>query len=249
MVPDTESTWTAGEGWAHASIAQTQESKWGAFMAAAASPRPLGQSHEGSCATPPNVASHNTIMSFGYVLGRVAEGRPSISVLDWGGGLGHYYVYSRVLMPNLVCDYVVKDLPGTCAAGRRLLPNVTFTSEADVAFSRRYDLVFASSSMHYSRDPYRLLGSLCASADKWLMITRTPIIEHHDDFVVVQRPHVYGYLSEYPGWFMNRKRLLTHVASQGFVLEREFVVGEAAHVPNAPEDAQYAGFLFRRPSC
>jgi putative methyltransferase (TIGR04325 family) len=247
MVANSADAWTAHEGWGHRSIVETQRDKWNGFLQSAARPRPLGRSHEAaSGAAPMDVAAHNTIMTFGYVLARAAHGKRGISVLDWGGGLGHYYVYARELLPEVALDYVVKDLPSLCAAGVELLPDVTFAHDESVALSRRYDLVFASSSVHYAQDHYNLIDRLCESTGGWLLITRTPMIEDHDDFVVVQRPHAYGYMTEYAGWFMNRSRLLKHMASRGFCLEREFVVGEAAHVPNAPEDAQYAGFLFRR---
>ena len=78
------------------------------------------------------------------------------------------------------------------------------------------------------------------------MLTRLPIVEEHDDFVVIQRPHAYGYMTEYAGWFLNRRRLIDFVTGRGFVLDREFLVAERPHVPNAPEQAQYGGFLFRR---
>jgi putative methyltransferase (TIGR04325 family) len=248
MVPDTDSAWTAYEGWAHRSIVEAQRSKWNGFIRAAARPRPLGQSHEAAADVPPNVASHNTVMSFGYALALAARGTDRLRVLDWGGGLGHYYVYARELLPEIALDYVVKDLPGLCAAGRELLPDVAFVSNDDEALAQRYDLVFASSSLHYARHHYRLLDRLCDSAARWLMVTRAPMIQQHDDFVVVQRPHMYGYMTEYAGWFMNKDRFLNHIAARGLALEREFVVGEAAHVPNAPENAQFAGFLFSRPA-
>jgi putative methyltransferase (TIGR04325 family) len=246
MVPNNNAAWAGHEGWGHASIVETQRAKWDTFMLSVAKPQPLGQSHEGTTGGPPDVATHNTIMTFGYVLGRVAGRRDGVSILDWGGGLGHYYVYARELFPDVAWDYVIKDMPGLCAAGQRLLPKVKFVADDGEALSRRYDLVFASSSVHYARDHYTLIDRLCESARGWLMITRVPMIRHHDDFVVVQRPHIYGYMTEYAGWFMNRTRFVDHVTSRSFVLEREFAVGEAAHVPNAPEHGQYAGFLFRR---
>jgi len=58
----------------------------------------------------------------------------------------------------------------------------------------------------------------------------------------------YGYLTEYPGWFMNRRRFIEFVAARGFNVEREFLVAEQPYVPNAPETAHYLGFLFRRSS-
>ena len=248
MVADTEEVWTAHEGWMHDSILKTQLGKWQDFLRSVEGPRALGQSHEASAGAELDYATHNTIMSFGYVLGRVAEQRAAASVLDWGGGLGHYYVYARALFPGLKLDYVIKDFPGFCVAGERLLPNATYLSDEGRALARSYDLVFASSSLHYTRDYYGLLGRLCDSAAEWLMITRAPIVQRSGDFVVVQRPYMYGYMTEYPGWFVNRQRLLDFVFAHGFVLERQFLVAEEPNVPNAPEQARYYGFLFRRAS-
>jgi putative methyltransferase (TIGR04325 family) len=133
-----------------------------------------------------------------------------------------------------------------CGAGASLLPEVTFVSDESEALSQSYDFVFASSSVHYTRDHYHLLERLCGCASNWLMITRTPFVEKADDFVVVQRPYMYGYMTEYPGWFMNRTKMLDFVSGCGFGLIRQFIVAEQPNVPNAPEPAQYFGFLFRR---
>jgi putative methyltransferase (TIGR04325 family) len=127
-----------------------------------------------------------------------------------------------------------------------LLPEVVFVSDEQRALSRQYDFVFASSSVHYTRDRYGLLERLCSCAREWLMLTRMPFVERSAEFVVVQRPHRYGYMTEYPGWFMNRPRLLEFMRQQGFSLERQFLVAEQPNVPNAPEQAHYYGFLFRR---
>jgi putative methyltransferase (TIGR04325 family) len=121
-----------------------------------------------------------------------------------------------------------------------------FTSDEAQALGRSYDLVFASSSLQYSRDLYGVLASLCDAAAAWLMVTRSPFVDHHDDFIVVQRPHRYGYLTEYPAWFINRPRFVAAVQARGLRLEREFMVGEEPDVANAPEQCRYRGFLFRR---
>lgn len=246
MVADTDDVWTAHDGWVHDSILRTQFDKWPDFLRSVEGPKPLGQSHEAAAGAAADYATHNTIMSFGYALGRVVQGREAASVLDWGGGLGHYYAYARALFPDLKLDYVIKDFPGFCEAGSKLLPNAKFLSDESEALSRSYDFVFASSSLPYTRDLYGLVAKLCNSAADWLMITRTPMIEHHDDFVVVQRPHLYGYMTEYAGWFINRRRLVDFVVARGFSLERQFLVAEEPNVPNAPERSFDCGLLFRR---
>lgn len=244
MVP--ESAWTETEGWSHPSIVNTQTEKWPGFIASIKSPLPLGQSHEAPPGAPVDVSTHNTILTFGYVVGRAAAAQSALSILDWGGGLGHYAAYTQALHPDLQIDYVVKDLPCMAEAGRNLMPGATFVSDDESAFARSYDLVLASSSLQYHRDIYGYLARLCDCAAGWLMVTRTPFIEHHDDFVVTQRPHRYGYLTEYPCWFLNLDRFLNFVTGRGFVLEREFLLGERPYVPNAPEQCRYGGFLFKR---
>ena len=193
-----------------------------------------------------NISEHNIVMTFGYALGRVAGRRGTVRILDWGGGSGHYYALARALRPDIDLDYTIKDLPHLCALGRELNPGCRYVESEDAALARQYDLVFASSSIHYSRDVHGLVRRLCAAADPWLMITRQPIVERHDDFVVLQRPHAYGYHTEYPGWFLNRRRLLATVRSQGLELEREFLLDHQPQVRNAPEQCRFAGFLFRR---
>jgi putative methyltransferase (TIGR04325 family) len=245
-VPNSDAVWTAAEGWSHMSIVDTQRSKWSDFIKSVETPRPFGVSHEAAPGATPDVSPHNAVMTFGYALGLALAGQNAASVLDWGGGLGHYAVYARALYPGARFDYVVKDLESLCDAGRALLPDVTFISDENAALSRQYDLVFASSSLHYTRDFYGLLGKVCASAGRYLMVTRIPVVSEHDDFVVVQRPHRYGYLTEYAGWFVNRKRLISFIEGCGFCFEREFLLGERPAVPNAPEQCVYGGFLFER---
>jgi putative methyltransferase (TIGR04325 family) len=245
-MPDSEQVWSADVGWEHPSIVETQRSKWNAFLASVERPRPMGVSHEAPPDAPIDVGPHNTIMTFGYALGRAMAAHSSLSVLDWGGGLGHYYVFARALYPDVKFDYVVKDLPHMCDVGRDLLPDAEFVSDENAALARQYDIVFASSSVQYARDLYGLLARLAAAASGWILITRSPFVDTHDDFVVVQRPHAYGYMTEYAGWFINRKRFVDFICEQGFTLEREFLLAEAPFVPNAPEAGRFCGFLFRR---
>jgi hypothetical protein len=61
---------------------------------------------------------------------------------------------------------------------------------------------------------------------------------------VVQRPREYGYETEYPGWFINRRELLDAAAEAGLEHRREFLIMERPVVPGAPEQCEYRGFLF-----
>ncbi|MGA3029988.1 MAG: hypothetical protein ABSE58_04510 [Candidatus Limnocylindrales bacterium] len=85
---------------------------------------------------------------------------------------------------------------------------------------------------------------MAAVTHKCMYVTRMPIVEHVPSFVVLQRPYGHGYHAEYPGWFLNRDEFLGEAAGVGLKLLREFLISERAVVPNAPEAADYRGFLF-----
>jgi putative methyltransferase (TIGR04325 family) len=233
-------------GWDSESVASTQLSRWAAFVDSANGADPFGRSHESAVADL-DYALHNTVMSFAYVLARAAYKRDRLSVLDWGGGIGHYYVYARALMPDLVLDYTCFDLPSLAEGGRSVLPQVSFPTSEEAALSRRYDLVVASSSLQYSQDWRAKLAGLANVCDGYVYVTRQPFVQHAPSFVVVQHPYRHGYATEYPGWFLNEGEFLGFAVELGLTLVREFLIQERPPVPNAPEQADYRGFLFVAP--
>ena len=245
-LPEGAAAWDRYPGWDHPSVAETQRAKWPAFRAALAEPRPLGMAPGGWTTEPRDIGVHNTLLSFGYVLARAARGRERLSMLDWGGGSGHYAALARALLPETAIDYTCRDLPLLSALGREMEPQGRFIDDDEVALSRRYDLVLASSSLHYRRDMHTLLARLCAASGEWLLITRLPVVENAADFAVLQRPWVHGYRTQYVCWFVNRGRLVEAVKNGGFHFVREFLVDERPFVPGAPEQCRYGGFLFQR---
>ncbi len=233
-----------GVGWLHDSIAATQRAKWADFERSVGGPGPLGVAHEASYSSSQDYSAHNTMMSFAYVLARAAHNRDKLSILDWGGGLGHYAMIARAILPEVALDYVVHDLPSLCSAGRELCPDVTFSSEETATFARRYDLVFASSSLQYVPHWRRQMTMLAAASERWLYLTRLPTVSSVPSFVVVQRPGRYGYDTEYIGWVFNRDELYMHARSRNLILDREFLVAERPGIAGAPEQCECRGLLF-----
>jgi putative methyltransferase (TIGR04325 family) len=233
------------QGWNVESVATSQRRKWPRFVSLATGNGPLGISHEAAMPVNTDHGAHATIMSFGYVAALASRHADALSVLDWGGGVGHYGVLARTLLPGVALEYHCKDLPLLCEAGRELQPEAAFHTDETSCFSRRYDLVMASGSLHYSRDWRATMQALAAAAESWLYLTRIPLVERSPSFVVRQRPSKYGYDTEYCGWFLNRGEILDHAAAIGLSLMREFLVAESPQVENAPERCRYGGFLFR----
>jgi putative methyltransferase (TIGR04325 family) len=234
-------------GWDSESVVSTQLSRWGQFVESAEGVGPFGRSHE-SAAAGLDYSLHNTVMSFAYVLARAAHKRDHLSILDWGGGIGHYYIYARALMPEVDLDYSCYDLPSLAKGGGSLLPGVSFPTNEEAALSRRYDLVIASSSLQYSRDWRTKLAALAGVCSEYLYVTRQPFVQRAPSFVVVQHPFRHGYETEYAGWFLNEEEFLSFAEELGLSLVREFLIEERPAVPNAPEQADYRGFLFAAPT-
>ena len=237
------------KGWDVEAVADAQVARWPAFLRAVEANGPLGIHHE--AATADHVASddhsaHNTVLSYGYVLARAAHGRARLSVLDWGGGIGHYFALSRALLPEVALDWCVKDVQAVAQRGREVLPQVEFTAD-DGVLARRFDLVLASGSLQYAEDWRATLAALGAAAERFLYVTRLPVALEVPSFVVLQRAYAHGYDTEYLGWVLSRAELLVEARSAGLELERELLVEAWLSADGAPErPVGHRGFLFRR---
>lgn len=232
-------------GWDHPSVVEAMNAAFPEFARVVHGTGPLGVFPLVPQMTL-SVGGHNVSMTFAYVLARAAYGRQHLSMLDWGGALGQYAVMARRLMPDLTLRVTVKERLEICRIGRVQLPWVTFESSDEACFARGYDLVMSSSSLQYAEDWRLILSGLATSALSWLFVTRLQMVRTVPSFVVVQRPHVYGYQSEYLSWVINRDELRQHADSLGLTLEREFVAGYTTTYEGAPEVSETAGFLFKK---
>lgn len=119
-------------------------------------------------------------------------GSPSsttLRVLDFGGGSGtHYWVAKKILGNNVELDWRVVETPAMVeAVTKYTLANeeLTFYSDVQEAVSdATFDAVYASSSIHYTPDPYATLEMLCNIPSKRLVITRTPMAD--EDLILLQ---------------------------------------------------------------
>ena len=187
-------------------------------------------------------------MAYAYAIDLAARKKDRISLLDWGGGIGHYYIINKALLPKVTIDYHCKNLLLLCEGGRELLPEAKFYENEEECFAQAYDLVLASSSLQYCEDWQRIAQRLTLATRSYLYITRVPIVHRLPSFVVVQRLYRYGYQTEYLSWFLNREEFLSHMSTLEMELIREFLIQERPHVHQAPEQGEYRGFLFR-PRC
>ena len=232
-------------GWDRDSVAAAQAAHWPVLVQNVEGAGPLGVSHLPTRTTRQDAADHNVMMSYGYVLARVARNKPSLSVLDWGGGLGHYYLYSKALLPEVAIDYHCFDVPVLCELGRRLQPDAHFYEQENSLAGTAFDLVISSSSLHYFKDWRQVANTLVQRTGGFLYIARLMTVSRVPSFVVKQRSQQ-GYATEFLVWFLNRGETIEYIERLGMALVREFVYEESWPVKNAPEQGECRGFLFRR---
>ena len=230
-------------GWNTTGVVREEERKWAAFCANAAGSKPLGFSHEAKdLSVVRHVAAHNVHITFAYVLALAARRRERLSVLDWGGALGHYHVIARAVVPDLDVEYHCREVPAMVERGRVLNPSVIWHDD-DGCLAGTYDLVMVNGVLQCLRDWRSLLPQMAnaVAAGGWLLLTRVSVVAG-PSFVAVDR--IYGSAMHHQQF--NEAELLAAVADTGLSLVRELVVGDRLTIMNAPESSELRGWLFRK---
>ena len=84
------------KGWNIESVLEAYQANWPTFIKNLDSTLPLGISPESNSADPTNLLFHNIMMTYGYALAIASRNLSQLSLLDWGGGIGHYYLISQI---------------------------------------------------------------------------------------------------------------------------------------------------------
>jgi putative methyltransferase (TIGR04325 family) len=262
LIPDLE---YVPEGWARAQHDSTimpgdangasqlpgHLERWPAFTRVVQDAGPLGINHElplspHESPRTDDLGAHNTVISFGYVLALTAARKDRFSILDWGGGIGQYYVLAKALIPGIEIDYSCKDASELCVHGGALLPDATFYND-DKCFDRTYDLVVASGSLTLSENWSGLLDQLGRAADEYVYIARLPIASQSHSFVMLQRGYSLGLDVGWLQWALSRAEFVGAAVESDLELVREFLSDESIDVPRAPGRIESRHFLFQKP--
>jgi len=229
-------------GWSVNSVVDSEKAKWDNFCRNLEGSGPLGFSHEHtdlSVIRNPNF--HNVHISYAYVLALAAHKKDSISVLDWGGALGHYYLVGKAVLPDVNIDFHVKEVPLMAKTGEQLNPEVHWYDD-ETCLEREYDLVMMTGSIPYMEDWADVLHRIACSVKEYLFIARLPVVEHSTSFVAIQ--HLYN--SQMLHQQINQGELLETVRETGLTFVREFVVGDRPFIKGAPEQCEVRGYLFKK---
>lgn len=229
-------------GWNDLSIITAEKGRWDAFCKLVSGTGPLGFSHEQTdLVSNRNVSFHNVQITYGYVLALAARQKSNLSVLDYGGGLGHYYQLGKSLLPDVEFKFHCKEMPRMAEAGQLLNPEIQWFTD-DSCLKKTFDLVMISGSLQYIERWQDLLQAISPAVGGHLFLTRIPVIEKSDSFVAVQE----AYGTKMLHWQFNKDALLQTIENAGFSTIREFVVGDRPYIKHAPEQCELRSWLFRK---
>lgn len=217
------------KGWNVSSVLHYYISHWDEFVETIKSKRPIGT----------DLVGHNTFITFSYVLLFASRGKKRIRMLDWGGGIGHYYILSKTIIPDVRIDYVCKDVPVLCEYGRKLFPEAKFYDNDDY-LNHTYDFSLVSGSLQYAIDWKKTLSDIKKVTDGYIFVTRLPVVQKSRPFLVLQR----AYDTEFLGWVFNREEFIEYAKEISLELVREFLISDKVYVYRAPEPFDNRGFLF-----
>jgi putative methyltransferase (TIGR04325 family) len=229
-------------GWSVESVIETERAKWELFCHNLEGTGPLGFSHEHTdLSVIRNPEFHNVHISYAYVLALTAHHKDRISVLDWGGSLGHYYLVGKAVLPDVSIDYHIKEVPLMVKAGKRLNPKVQWYDN-ETCLERDYDLIMMNGSIGYMEDWVDILHRIACSVKEYLLLFRLPVVQHNPSFISIERI----YNSQMLHQQLNQTELLETVKKTGLTLVREFVVGDRPYIKGAPEQCEMRGWLFKK---
>jgi putative methyltransferase (TIGR04325 family) len=112
--------------------------------------------------------------TFVVVAGLLASRRRSITVIDYGGGVGSAFVQLIASLPrDIEVRYTVVETPQVCDAGRRLFrdePRIAFATELPAGATA--DLVYANGVLQYLDDYPSALRALAAIGAPQILFSR-----------------------------------------------------------------------------
>ena len=166
------------------------------------------------------------------------EGR--LRVLDFGGSVGGLYFMTRPFL-NIEA-WRVCELPRMARAGRKRTDGVLeFTEELSDCSA---NVVLASGSVQYCRDPYQTLRTLLPLG-RYVVLDRVPLLA--EDRLTVQRVRPYLFQGSFPAWFLSEAKLLAELRDWRCIM-RWTLPEHLAELDGWLQEL-YHGFLLSRDAC
>jgi len=232
----------SAQGWNDKSIIEGKETAFKQIEEVLSSSYKVAFSYESRNLTADqNLEYHNINMTFAYVLTLAAHLKTKVSVLDWGSGIGHYYLMSKRFLPGVEIDYHCVEVPEMAKLGKMINKNVSWYS-ANNYLKNTYDLVMINASLQYVKEWKSFFKEISSCIGNYLFVTRIPTVENVEGYVAIQNENGVKMLHQQ----INSKELVSTVEGCGFQTMFEFLIGDKPFIKNAPEQCEMKGWLFKK---
>ena len=229
-------------GWDSFTVVDAEKSNWQFFCQMLGGTGPIDFHHEQKDPQKTRSFLYNNVnITYGYVLAIAAHQKTSLSILDYGGSLGHYYNLGKALLPQVRLDFCCKETPVMAEAGKQVNPEIHWYTD-DSYLDRIFDLVMVTGSLQYMEHWQTFLKEISRAVGEYFFLTRVPVIQETGTYVAIQKTHN----TEMCHWIFNKDDLLQVMDSSGFLPVREFNLGERHYIHNATERCELRGWLFRK---
>ena len=144
------------------------------------------------------------------LLSIAAEKGGKLNVLDFGGALGSFYFQHKFFLSRLnsIRWSVIEQLHFV-KCGRNEFQNEElrfYLNIEECLANENVDVIFLSSVLQYLENPQSILTELSKSKADYVLIDRTPFIEHPVDRLTVQSVPESIYSASYPAWFFSHNQ-------------------------------------------
>jgi len=228
-------------GWNSMNPIEIEKKRWEKFLLNLQGTKPIFVQHEANDRSQTNLDFHNRNMTYAYVLSLAAHNKSSVSVLDWGGSLGHYYQLGKTLFPDLHIDFHCKEVPLIVDLGKKCNPEVNWYSDLS-CLARDYDLVMMIGVLPYYKNWVDILSQISKATKSYLFLGLMPLVNKGSGFVALQRWH--GTLMLHAQF--NSEALKNVLSDLNLCLIREFYTGIYPYVKNAPAQPELVSWLLKK---
>lgn len=171
-----------------------------------------------------------------------------LSLIDYGGSLGSSFYQNRrfiLHLNELIWNIVEQPKFVDCGKCYFEDDHLKFYYTIDECLERHHPCaIIFSSVLPYLERPYEFLKSVIDMEIPYIIIDRTPFIEHGDDRLTVQKVPPSIYNASYPAWFFNQEKFL-NLFSKDYELVAEFDA-LAGKIDLGNNIAHEKGFIFSR---
>jgi len=147
-----------------------------------------------------------------------------LRICDFGGALGTTYFQNRKFLQNVPeVQWCIVEQAGFVERGKEQLGSsqLRFHETVEGCFQDcQCDALLLSSVLPYLSSPYEMLQNLLSYHFRYVLLDRTPILEHAPDRLTVQYVPDTIYSASYPAWFFNETKLLNFFSADYTLVEQ-----------------------------